>query len=277
MVNIGQLLDECALRLERRYSTVCGIVESDDFVSGNARVLRLCIVVNERVVDRARWRVSDVPIDLFIMTRDHLVDAIERGAEQNLVQLCASGRPAFGDAGCAASIVALAHARLGHPAPAPSPATVFRFQCQPFDLLRKFHAVRDRDRAEASLIAASLIRTVVEGYVALNRLWSLDNGKVLGQIAGINAGAAQAIIRVMDLPLMSLSDHPELLTEMVNVCIGKEASSRESWIDRQAAPAPVSRPISQKPVSNVNIDPMPLAIRSYTSWAMERTQTAITA
>lgn len=49
--------------------------------------------------------------------------------------------------------------------PNPLANVTFRYKTQPFDLLREFYAVSKTDKAAASLVVATLVRVVTDGFL----------------------------------------------------------------------------------------------------------------
>jgi hypothetical protein len=148
--------------LPRRYEVLSALAEdSDDFNQRRERRFSLCVVVATDIFERLRWQVADSKIDLFVIGAARLTALLERGAEQHLVRLCAFSHHAFGEESLGKMFRANAADRMAGPAPDPSPGTIFRFRCQPFDLLRSFYELRDTDRTEAGVVAATLVRAVI--------------------------------------------------------------------------------------------------------------------
>lgn len=236
MADISRVTQVCLERLAGRY-TIMSLMLGGSAATHPDRALDadVCAVVREDVMDRARFSVAAIPVDLFICGVNRLeTDFKKGGLHHHLVRLFATGKQLYGDKPTTDALQSQARIALRSPAPAPSKQSAFAHRSRPFNLLRKFRNVCKDDPATAGLIAAELVHSSVEAYFALNHIWTIGIRERMAVIAAHNPQASDVLQRVMESPLETLRRQPELLEAMVRLLVGDELGSQDIWLTPDA-------------------------------------------
>lgn len=226
------LVTICLERLSTRY-TVLALFLGGSAVNRPGRALDadVCAIVREDAMERARVYVAGVPVDVFVCGAERLDSDLKKGGlHQHVVRLFATGKHLYGDKSVSDASQSSARRLLRGPAPVASKHAVFAHRSRPFNLLRKFRDVCDEDSATAGLIVAELVQSSVEAYFALNRIWTIGIRERMSVIADHNAPGANALRQVIEAPLTTLCQQPQLLEEMVHLLVGAEPETEDVWL-----------------------------------------------
>lgn len=213
------LAQECRKRLANKHEIVCVLggthtpSRQSDYV---------CVVVKEDGFGRARWRVADRIVDAVIASSNRFALEFERSTGYFLAALFTSARVLDGDKGVASSLQASAANGSQRPAPRPSPAEIFRFRCQPYDLLRMFRSCPPGDAAAASLVVGALVQAAIEGYFLLHRIRRPEIVETLSVISSARPDIGSALRRVLVSSVQALQAEPKILDELVTLVFGNE-------------------------------------------------------
>lgn len=232
MIGHVEIANGCLERLANRYS-VYALLLGGSAATHPERALDadVCAVVREDVMERARVTAANVPVDLFICGAERLkADFKKGGLHQHMVTLFATGKHLYGDKAMSEVLQSMARITLRSPAPAPSEQAAFAHRSRPFNLLCKFRDLCKDDPATAGLIVAELVHSSVEAYFALNRIWTIGIRERMAVIAAHNRQGADALRQVMETPLQTLCEEPELLEGMVQLLVGDELDSQDIWL-----------------------------------------------
>lgn len=222
VVNVNAIVDECMRRLARRYRVVGGLLAGSAAQDPErAQDVDLCVLVHEEMLQQLRWEVDGVPVDVFVCGVERARRELRKGLQQYLVRFFATGTCIGGERGSIENLQALAREKIGGPAPAPREEEAAAFRSHPYNLLRKFEDVRVFDAVTAGLIVAMLVRACVDGYFALNRIWTAGIRERVDAIRRNNRAAADALERVVRTPLDTLRENPQTLRDMVDAFVGE--------------------------------------------------------
>lgn len=120
------------------------------------------------------------------------------------------------------SLKGAARARESQQAPQPDAASMMRYGCEPFDLLRSFEAVRGNDIGSAGVLFASITKACVDAFFGLNRILPSGPMQAIEKMRAVSPGAARAVESVMRIPLSQLCADPRPLEEMIKHTVGDE-------------------------------------------------------
>lgn len=187
-----------------------------------AQDIDFCVVVTDLPNGRLRWHIAGVTADIFVERTDSLERQIATIRPQHIISIVAGGRYLYGDKTQAARLQAAARAVASRPAPLPDAAARFRFETQPFDLLRKFHRARVADVASATFILSRLVNACIDAFFGETRLWTVPPDRVVEALRNHDRQYADALSDVLLSPPKSLCENPAPVIRMVDIFAGKE-------------------------------------------------------
>ena len=143
-----------------------------------------------------------------------------------------TGRHVWGDQAVSQELIALAREVTSRPAPAPSAAEASAHRSRPYNLMRKYVDVRQRDAVAGGLLAMQAIVAATEAYFSLNRIWKVGERERLDVIERTNPVAAEALRRVIEVCPAALSERPELLESAITSLVGEPfGAEEEDWLE----------------------------------------------
>lgn len=188
----------------------------------DASAVDVFVAVSGSAPLRARWRCSGYVIDAFVGYDEYISTEIDRGLHRHLLDVVAEGILIEGDASSAAALVREARSLLRKAVEPPSAAEVFRFRCQPFDLLRAFSQMAGSDATAAGIVLSTLVQTIVDGFFVVNRVRRPRVNDTLRSIAQIRPDVAELLATVLRTPISKLQSEPAPLLLLVSRVFGEE-------------------------------------------------------
>ncbi|HET7813033.1 MAG TPA: hypothetical protein VFL13_01535 [Candidatus Baltobacteraceae bacterium] len=223
--SVKQIAGECSKRLSARHDVV-SILQRGLLRAQYAEPALFC-VVNQATFVRARWRIHNAHIDVFICggVREALAAASNAGtATTALVSEC---EYLSGNGRVAQTLIAKARIVTSMHRARKDSALDFRYRTLPYDLLRRLEAMLTQPGSSAMLALHELIRVCVEAHVGA----SYANGAVdelVRRLRQINPTAADLLDRILDIVPSNLYANLRIIQSFVEITVGAESTEEET-------------------------------------------------
>ena len=205
--------------------------ESSAAASTSSKIndIDICVVVEDVRLGRMRSLIGGTILDAFVGGKEQIVDTVHHVRVEQLVTLCAYSQYAWGDRQIGSEIQAVAKAIDAAGPPLLSQGALFRFKCEPFDLLRKYLALSPRDVPSAQLVLSRLIGSCIDAFFARNRAWNPEIARTIERLRERDPDCARAVANVLEASPHELASNPHLVESMVNRLAGSEPPEAEFW------------------------------------------------
>lgn len=181
------------------------------------------VLTKQRHFTRTRKRVSDVVVDLFVADADRFRHEMTSGERSYLAYSIGHAKRVFGEIEVSEDLKKGAIHLLEKPAPPPSRGQLYRFQRQPYDLLRKFRAANFSDLS-AAVVLNELLKCIIDGYFALNRIQRPEIERTLEVISSGDAHTGALLTKALKANASVLQSDCGVLESLVSAVFGRETA-----------------------------------------------------
>ena len=225
----GNVADFVIEALDERLEvlSIAGLSRSGETVNH----IELALVTSNDLLTRARLRYGALIIDLIVGDVASLSYALKKGTLTRYSARFSATEHLFGDSTITNGLREIA--RSVNASPPLDEATIFRVQCQPFDLLRKLESAAVNSPHRFSLALSALIQSSVDAFFARHRLQPESND-VIDAIAAHSSSASAALERVLEIGSRSDPEALAAIREMVTALAGAESDEKEIWMTPHA-------------------------------------------